>query len=200
MKAKQLYFVLVGCCCLAFAAFIGVGLGANKLLGQQANKLAALRAQSAAVQSEQISLAEDKRDITKYGDLNTIAASVVPQDKNQAQAVQQIVNIAAASGIGKLSSITFPASTLGTTTAGASAKPGFTQLTPVKGISGVYNLAITITQTSDDSVPYTSFLSFLSGLEQNRRTAEVTSISVTPDAKNPSNVAFTLVINEFVKP
>ena len=199
MKAKQLYFVLIGCCCLVILAFFGVAYGANKLLAGQANKLSTLRALNGAVQEQQTALLTDKRDVVKYGNLNTIAASIVPQDKDQAEAVRQIVNIASASGIPSLTSISFPPSTLGITTTG-SPKPNMTQLTPVAGISGVYNLEITVTQGSTNSVPYTDFLNFLSGLEQNRRTAEVTSISIAPDLTNPSNVSFTLVINEFIKP
>jgi hypothetical protein len=201
MKAKQLYFVLIGLCCLAFLAIFGVAFGANKILGQQATKLSNLRALNTAAQNEQTSLLQDKADIIKYGNLNTIAASIVPQDKDQAQAVRQIVNIAAANGI-KLTSITFPTSTLGATSSG-SPKPGLTQLEPVNGISGVYNLQITITLAPQDqtpTVPYSSFLNFLSGLEQNRRTAEVTSVNITPDPKNPNKVSFTLVVNEFIKP
>ncbi len=199
MKAKQLYFVLLGGCCLALVAFVGVGFGANKLLARQAGKLSDLRALNDAAEQQQASLARDRQDITKYNDLNTIAASVVPQDKDQAQAVRQIVNIATASGIPQLSSITFPDSTLGATVGGAP-KAGLTQLLPVTGIRGVYNLQITITQKTDSSVPYTNFLKFLTGLEQNRRTAEVTTIAITPSQDNPNQVAFTLVINEFIKP
>ncbi len=199
MKAKQLYFVLLSCCCLAVIALFGVAYGANKLLSQQASKLSTLRADSDAASQEQISLEQDKKDITKYSELNVIAKSVVPQDKDQAQAVQEIVKIANNSGIQDLSSITFPTSTLGVTTSGA-AKAGATQLTPVQGISGVFNLQITITQSASDSVPYNNFLAFLTGLEQNRRTAQVASITVVPDAQRPSNVSFTLAVNEFLKP
>jgi uncharacterized membrane protein len=199
MKAKQLYLILISCCCLIIVLFFGVAYGANKLLAGQANKLSTLRALNGAVQGQQTGLITDKEDVAKYGNLNTIAASIVPQDKDQAEAVQQIVNIANASGIPALTSISFPASTLGITTSG-SPKPNMTQLTPVSGISGVYNLGITITQSNTHSVPYANFLKFLSGLEQNRRTAEVTSISIDPDAVNPGDVSFTLVINEFIKP
>jgi hypothetical protein len=199
MRAKQLYFILIGCCCLAIIAFFGVAYSANKLLAGQANKLSTLRALNDAVQQQQTGLLTDKQDVVKYGDLNTIAASIVPQDKDQAEAVQQIVNIANANGIPSLTSISFPASTLGITTSG-SPKPNLTQLTPVPGISGVYNLQITVSQAPADSIPYSNFLNFLAGLEQNRRTAEVTSINIEPDANNPGNVSFTLVINEFIKP
>lgn len=180
-------------------AFFGVGFEANKLLGQRADKLSTLRATNEAAQSQQTSLIQDKAAITRYSELNTIAASIVPQDKDQAEAVRQIVNIAAANGINNLSSITFPTSTLGVTTSG-SPKPNLTQLTPVLGISGVYNLQITVAQLPADSVPYANFINFLSGLEQNRRTAEVTSVTITPSTLSPGTVSFTLVINEFIKP
>lgn len=199
MKAKQLYFLLVALCCVGVIALLSVGYGANKLLGRQAHKLSDLRADNGAAELQQSSLLEDKKDIAKYSELNTIAESVVPQDKDQAEAVRQIVNIAAASGIPDLSSITFPTSTLGVTTSGAP-QPNLTQLTPVQGISGVYNLQITVSQAASNTVPYSSFLSFLTGLEQNRRTAQVTSITAQPDPKQPNNVSFTLVINEFIKP
>jgi hypothetical protein len=196
MKARQLYFVLLGCCLLATASLFGVAYGADQLLGKQARKLSNLRADSASASLQQTALTQDRKDIQRYSQLNTIAASVVPQDKDQAQAVQQIVNVAAASGIAKLSSITFPTSSLGTH---SSSK--LTQLTPVAGITGVYNLQITITLSGgDSSVPYDNFLQFLTGLEQNRRTAEVSSISVQPDSQRPGNVSFTLVVNEFIKP
>lgn len=199
MKARRLYYTLVACCCVSIICLIGVGYGANKLLGEQANKLSKLRADSAASNLQGSSIVQDKAEIKKYSEINTIAESVVPQDKDQAQAVEEIVNIAAASGISNLSSVTFPASTLGVTTSGAP-KPGFTQLTPVTGINGVYNLQITIMQEPDDSVPYNDFLSFLTGLENNRRTAEVTSINVSPDVQEPDDVSFTLIVNEYIKP
>jgi len=198
VKAKKVYYFLVGCSCLMVLSLFGVGYGANHLLGQQAHKLSKLRADSDAATQQQTQLVADKKDIAKYSELNTIAESVVPQDKDQAEAVRQIVNIASASGISNLSSITFPASTLGATV--GAGKPGLTQLLPVKGINGVYNLQITITQGADTTVPYHDFLAFLSGLEHNRRTAQVTSITVAPDTKQAGNVSFNLVVDEFIKP
>lgn len=200
MKAKQLFFVLLAALVLLLAGFIGVGYGANKLMDGQATKLSKLRADSQALDAEQTGLVKNRQDIAKYSDLNAIAESVVPQDKDQAEAVREIVNLAAQSGIGKLSSITFPTSTLGTTGAASSNNPNLTQLTPVKGIPGVYQLQITILQTTTDEVPYSQFITFLGKLEQNRRTAQVASINVQPDVQSPSQVAFTLVINEFIKP
>lgn len=200
MNSKKLYYILVGVLVLCCVGLVFGAREANSLLESQSQKLVGLKASDQATGDQKTQLAQDKKDIANYSDLNTIAKSVVPQDKDQAEAVREIADLAAASGISRLSSVTFPASTLGGTTAVKSPN-GLTQVTPVKDIPGVYDLQITVTQANGkDEVPYSDFISFLQKLEKNRRTAEVSSITVQPDAKNPSQVAFTLVIDEFIKP
>lgn len=199
MDNKKLSLILAG-----VASLLGIGLFAsvffaNKLLSTKSVELSKLKAQSQVADELQISLRKNRADITKYADLNKIAKTVVPQDKNQAQTVSEIVKIANDSGITKLTSITFPASTLGGTGA-AKAQASLTQVTPVKGIAGVYLLPITITQDSNNAVRYAQFITFLQKLENNRRTAQVSSISITPDGKNPNNISFTLIVNEYIKP
>lgn len=201
MKAKQLYIILVVSLCLLFAGFLGIGYAANSLLSSQAHKLSKLRADSEVLVGEQTGLVKSKHDIEKYSQLNQIAQAVVPQDKDQAEAVREIVNLASDSGIAKLSSITFPSSTLGSGSTGVkSTSPTLTQLQPVKGMGGVYQLQITVTQDASARVPYDQFITFLQKLEQNRRTAQVTGITIQPDPAHPSQVAFTLIINEYIKP
>jgi hypothetical protein len=200
MKAKQLYYILTATFVVLLLSLFGLAYGTNKLLGDQAAKLSTLRADSNVLDNLQTSLTKNKRDIAKYGDLNAIAESIVPQDKDQAEAVREIVSLAEQSGIGKLSSITFPASTLGTLTPGLNTNPNLTQLTPVPGMPGVYQLQITVSQDQTSRVSYDQFTKFLSKLEQNRRTAQVSSVTVAPDASHPGQVSFTLVINEFIKP
>lgn len=198
MNSKKIFYILSG---LLIALGVGVfacAYGANAVLQKQSDTLVGLKASNLATENERAQLVKNKADIAKYHDLNEIAKSVVPQDKDQAQAVREIVNIANQSGINKLSSIAFPPSTLGGTKVKTS--NGLTQVTPVKGVPGVYDLQITITQANTDPVPYSSFTNFLTKLEQNRRTAQVSNITVQPDAKNPNMVSFTLVIDEFIKP
>jgi hypothetical protein len=200
IKAKQLYYLLIALVVLLCVGFLGVAYATNQILGGQAEKLSKLKADNDALQQQQTALGKNKQDIKRYSELNTIAQTIVPQDKDQAEAVREIVNLAAQSGIGKLSSITFPTSTLGSIGGSKAGNPNLTQLTPVVGMSGVYQLEITITQSQSARVPYGQFVSFLSKLEQNRRTAQVSSITVQPDAQHPDQVAFTLTINEFIKP
>ena len=198
MNSKKLYFGLVGLLVLLGIGIIFSVQQANTMLADRSKKLVDLKATDKAMAAQQAQLAKNKRDIAKYQDLNVIAKTVVPQDKDQAEAVREIVNLAKQSGINKLSSIAFPASTLGG--AKVQTSRGLTQVTPVKGVAGVYNLQITVTQANTDHVPYNSFITFLDRLEQNRRTAQVSGITVQPDTKNPNMVAFTLIINEFIKP
>lgn len=210
MTSKKLYFVLIGLIVLLGAGTIGGAYAADQLLQQRSTVLVNQKATSTGLESQQQQLIKNKKDIVTYHDLNTIAKTIVPQDKDQAQAVLEIVQLAQQSNITRLSSITFPTSTLGTksvtsSTVGSAAPApaangNLTQLTPVKGIDGVYDLQITVQQADTSAIPYATFISFLQKLEQNRRTAQVSNISVTPNTKNPNLVAFTLIIDEYIKP
>lgn len=212
MNSKRLYFLLIGVLVLALAGLVGGAYGINSLLTKQSRRLVSLKAQSQALTQEQTNLARAKRDIATYASLETIAKSVVPQDKDQAEAVREIVNIAAASKV-TLGSITFPSSTLGgsvapTTTPSAAAKTpaastsktSLSQLTAVPNIPGVYSLPITVTNSSDNPVTYTALYNFLARLENNRRTAQVSTLSIQPLAAAPGQLTFTITINEYIKP
>ncbi len=197
MNSKKLHYILIGLLVLLGVGILVSAREADMLLEKQSNRLVGLKASMQATAAEKTQLIKNRQDVAKYQELNTIAKSVVPQDKDQAEAVRQIVNLAQQSNIPQLSSIAFPASTLG---GPAKSSGKLTQVTPVKDIPGVYDLQLTVTQASDSEVPYSNFISFLSKLERNRRTAEVSSISIQPDPKTPSQVSFTLVIDEFIKP
>jgi hypothetical protein len=196
MNSKKLYSVMLGVLSLFGAGLLVSVYLANSALSDKSQALVTIKATTIALAKQEKELVKAKQDISTYGELNEIAKSVVPQDKDQAQAVSEIVSLASKSGIARLSSVSFPPSTLGGT--GKVKAP--TQLTAVKGIPGVYVLQITVTQAATEPVSYNSFLSFLSGLEGNRRTAQVSSITVQPDGKKPDMVSFTLVIDEFIKP
>lgn len=199
MSNQNLSRLLMALTVLCGLGLLGTTFMANRVLTNKSAKLGEAKAQSQVADELQQSLKKNKADIAKYSELNTIAKAVVPQDKDQAQAVGEIVKIAADSGISTLSSITFPASTLGGA-AGATSATKLTQLLPVQGISGVYVLPITVSVDSTRAVSYDSFITFLRKLESNRRTAQVSSINLQPDPKNTNQVQFTIIINEYIKP
>lgn len=208
MNSKRLYYVMLAVLALLVIGILGGAYAANGLLQKQSAKLVDYKSQNRVAQQEQLGLNKAKQDITTYSSLEQIANTVVPQDKDQALAVREIVKIAADSGI-KPSSITFPVSSLGSavgaaaggsTATSGSQKPSLSQLTPVKGISGVYTLQIIIQQDANAPVPYARFIDFLSRLEQNRRTAQVSSILLQPTATDRNLVSFSLTVDEFIKP
>jgi hypothetical protein len=218
MTSKRLHTVLMAGLALLFLGLIGGTYATNKLLTSQADKLTALKAKSMALDQEQVSLSHARTDIKKYDNLDKIAQAVVPQDKNQAEAVREIVNIAAANDV-SLASISFPASTLGNLpsgvaapsssgsaaagpapSAGSSKAGSLSQLTPLKNIPGVYQLPITIKGDANNPVQYEKFINFLSDLEHNRRTAQVETITLQPTIGNRDYVTFQLTLSEYIKP
>lgn len=216
MNSKRTYFTMVAIIGLLFAGLVLGAYGTSVVLTSQAVKLTKLKAKSAALEQEQTALILAKKQVARYKDLNKIVTSVVPQDKDQAESVREIVNIANQNSIA-LGSITFPASTLGVSVGtatvpgggitnkpfsgtGTSKSSSLSQLIPVKNIPGVYNLQITVQGDPTASVPYSSFINFLSSLEHNRRTAQVNTITIVPDAKNSKNVTFSLSLDEYIKP
>ena len=198
INSRKVFLGLIVLLCILCAGMLFGAHAADSVLASRSQTLVNLKAQNQATDDEKIQLVQDKNEISKYASLNQIAESVVPADKNQAETVREISNLAAASGIPQLSSITFPPSTLGGTSIKTSS--GLTQVIAVKGLPGIDELPITITQSTAALVPYSDFTEFLSKIEQNRRTAEVSSITINPSQKTPNMIAFTLVLEEYLKP
>ncbi|HVV25681.1 MAG TPA: hypothetical protein VHC21_01445 [Candidatus Saccharimonadales bacterium] len=226
MNSKRVFYGLAGLIILLAVGLLAGAYGVTKLMTSRATTLTSLKAKSQALNQEQSSFSVAQENVKKYAGLEQIAKSVVPQDKSQAQAVRQLVNIANANGVA-LGSITFPASSLGSgvtgssttatgsttpssapasggtsasASAGSSAKDALSQLTPVVGIPGVYQLTITVTGDSNQPVLYNQLINFLSGLEHDRRTAQVNAIVIQPSQKDPRYLGFTLTLNEYIKP
>lgn len=206
MNTKRVYFGMIGLVVLTIIFGLASLVIGSKLLSKKAHELENLKLDNAVLDAQQEALAKANKDIQKYADLENIAKAVVPKDKDQARAIREIVQIADQSGI-SIRSITFPASNLGAPSAAspsaASSKSALSQAKPVQGISGVYSLEMTIVpETINRKITYTQFLDFLSRLENNRRTAQVTSIKIDPvttDQKS-QQVTFSLVINIFIRP
>lgn len=221
MTPKKVYYLMTFLLVSAIStAGVGTYLG-NNLLQKKSNELMQLKIDSELINEQQKALIQAKKDIAKYEDLQKIAKSVVPQEKDQAKTVRELVKIAEDKGI-KISSITFPSSNLGAPaprapapdeSSGGSAESAAptpapttttttttTQVKPVSGIPGVFEMEIQVQSDTKTPVSYEKLLSFLRGLEQNRRTAQVTNISVTPSASDRTLVSFNLTVNVYIKP
>ncbi len=186
-------------------AIVASALLGNQLLQTKSEKLVSLKLDNKILDEQRILLARAKQDVEKYSSLEQEAKAIVPQEKDQAATVREIVKIASRSGV-NLSAIAFPASTLGSTSgskpaSGSTTKGKLTQVTPVKDIPGVYVMEINVQQQNTEApTTYSNFINFLARLEKNRRTAQVTGISIEPVEDDPGKLNFSLVVNVYLKP
>lgn len=202
MTAKRLFYGLLGGVGLIILAVALTVFYGNQMLVKQNKRLADTKLQLANLDSVQSSLVTAKRDIEQYSVIEQIAKTVVPQEKDQARTVREIVKIADESGI-SISGISFASSSLGTVgkakTPAAAAGTTTTQTEKVEGLTGVEKLPITITSDSDKPVSYKNFLLFLEKLEQNRRTSQVADVNIQPNSDNRNFLNFSLKINVYIK-
>lgn len=215
MNSKNVRLLLVSGMALLvvlFFAIIFLGLSA---LSSKSSSLVDLKSKSQIADNELLNLEQSKKDVEKYAYFKTVAKTVIPSDKDQAEAVLQIFQFATNAGI-KIQSITFPTSNLGLSTTSTSAaqdatsssaaSTALTQAKPVTGISGLYSLPLTITPDTSNTVPpqyqvtYPKMLAFLSSIEDNRRTAQITDVSIQPPTGTTTTLSFSLTINIFMKP
>lgn len=203
MSSKRVFFAMLAVAGLLVALAVFVTFTGRGLIVAEGEKLTDLKLEQKVLDKRSTALLQAKKDITEYEDLEQIARSVVPQDKDQARTVVEIVNIARELGI-SVTSIAFPDSLLGQVSRGSrrgtTTDPNLTQLTPLTSPKGVYSMEIRIETDGDRPVPYARLLNFLSRLENNRRTAQVTNISISPDEDNRNLITFTLTLTTYVKP
>jgi hypothetical protein len=213
LDSKNLRLILISGIALAVVTFLAVAFLGLSIISSKSKAMVNLKAQSQTTDVQLSNLEQSKKEIEKYAYFKTVAKTVIPTDKNQAEAVLEIFQIADNSGI-SIQSITFPASTLGlrTTTPTpqdatnpSSTQSAITQAKPVSGIPGLYSLELTITPESGSNVPasrqitYSKMLDFLRRIENNRRTAQITQVDIQP-AGGSQSLSFTLTVNIFIKP
>lgn len=213
MNVKKFRLILLGIFTLAIVAFAGIAILGLNILSNKSSQMVELKLKNKTAESQLSNLEISKKDIEKYSYFKDVAKSVIPEDKDQAQAVLEIFQLAQAAGIG-IQSITFPSSNLGarstlpadsaTTTPSAAASKAISQAVPVSGIPGLYSVQLTISPLSGSQLPpsqqitYAKMLDFLSRIENNRRTAQITQVNIQP-ASGGQQLNFSLTINIFIK-
>jgi hypothetical protein len=215
LNSKNTHRLLLGGLVTMAACFLAVLFLGLSVLGSKSDALINLKVQVQAGDNQLRNLEQSKKDVQKYAYFKQIASTVIPNDKDQAEAVSEIFKFAQQAGI-KIATITFPVSNLGLSTSTVSgtgsasdatnpSASAVTQAKPVSSISGLYGLELTITPQTGSEVPaslqvtYPKILAFLKSIEDNRRTAQITSVVVQPPTGTQS-ISFTLSINIFIKP
>lgn len=201
MNTKRVFFGMLGALVILSALFVATAYFGNKLIVREGESLTNLKLEAAVLDKQAEALQRAKRDINEYQELEAIAKAIVPQDKDQAQTVLELVSIAKESGI-DITSVQFPASQLGSSTKGSkkNSNPNLSQLTELDSPKGVYSMRIDIETNKDIPVRYEQLIDFLRRLENNRRTAQVTNLSITPNEGNRNIISFSLALTSYVKP
>lgn len=219
LDSKAMRYILLGSLVLSIIAFLAVLFLGLSVLGSKSNQIVDLKLQSHKAEAQLTNLEQAKQMVEKYSYFKDVAKTVIPNDKNQAVAVVEIGRMADTSGLA-IQSITFPQSTLGLTapnaaasqdaTAAGSSTAAISQAKPVSGIAGLYSLELTITPQSGNNVPpakqptFEKMISFLKKIENNRHTAQITSLVITPPALNNAaaskGFSFIVTVNIFIKP
>lgn len=208
MNSKQFRLVLAGLFGLIVVAFIVIWSAGLTTLKKESSKMVDLKVKNQTADAQLANLEASKKEIQKYSYFRDIASSVIPNDKDQAQAVQEIFQLADEAGI-SIASITFPTSNLGAKAAIASATTAsassvVSQAKPVTGIAGLYSIQLTVTPATGSAVPagkqvtYDKMLDFLEKIENNRRTAQISQVTIQP-LTDSNQLNFTLVLNIFIK-
>lgn len=200
MNSKRFHYVMIGLTCFLGVMIIVATIGASNLLKQRSKKLYDVKLKAQVLDQQKLGLNKAKKDIAKYSELERQATVIVPQDKDQAAVIRELVNLGKQSKV-EISAINFPSSSLGSSSKSSSARKSapLTQTQPVSGLKGVYTLPITV-QVLNTPVKYDDLIRFLERLEQNRRTSQVSNISIQPVSGNPENINFTLTVNAYIKP
>ncbi len=212
MNSRKVYYILIFTLIILFAGSISAVYLGNKNLQKSSESLLELKLEKSVIDEQKKALTKATKDLVTYTELESIANKIVPKDKDQAKSVREITTIAQENGI-TISNISFPTSNLGVqqpkkqssstesqSTEKQETAPPVSQVEAAQGLKGVYKLEVTVQSDESSPVSFDSLVKFLSALENNRRTAQVSSINITPDEANPSNLTFTLTINVFIKP
>jgi len=215
VDSKRLRLILIGMLATSALLFLAIYTVGSSALQSKSKQVVDLKLKSRTTDSQLANFTIAKSEVEKYGYFKQVAKTVIPNDKDQAQAVLDIFQLANESGI-SIQSVTFPASTLGaksTSTTNnaqnATAQSVLSQAKPVDSISGLYSIELTVSPGTDALVPadkkatYPKLLNLLNRIEHNRRTAQVTQVNIQPvgtDAGSSEFINFSLVINIFIKP
>lgn len=216
MNPKNIRWMLIGSIGLLLLLFIAISTFGTSMISSKSRHIADLKAREELATAQLSRLFAAQKEIERYSYFNEVAKAIIPSDKNQAQAILDISTFALQSGF-EIESITFPNSTLGQ----RAAKPATTQnaaeteakttaaaisqAKPFPGVTGLYILPITVApqngqQVADNKkVNFPKLYEFLSRLERNRRTAQISEVTLTLDDNSPE-LNFELDMNVFLKP
>lgn len=197
MTSKKLNRILIGGISLLILVLVASVYFGMSTLESSAENLEEAKVQQEVTDSQELALIQAKADIDEYSELEELAQRIIPQEKDQARTVREVLAIAEEAGV-NLTTIAFPTSSLGAEQ--AANQSVVTQATPVEGIPDLLELQMTLSVSEEAQVTYGQFIAFLEGLEQNRRTSQVESVSIIPNEDDRNRLTFNINLAVYIKP
>ena len=192
MNSKQLHMILLGVCGLLILSFGGVLFLGVQALQDRSTELQAAVNEREVVEQQELALITAQGDIDRYSELEEVSKRIIPQEKDQARTVREIIQIAQQANV-NITAINFPSSELGDDD-----DQMITQATPVDGLRGLLELRITVQMGNNTT--FNQLINFLEGLETNRRTSQVQSVTITPDRQDRTVLTPTIELSVYLKP
>lgn len=226
MTPKRLFYALLGSVLCMIIGSFGFAYLASNWLTSRSTATINLKLDILELRQNQKKGVQASNNLIKYKQDIANLDSVIPTQKDQVDALNQLLKIGDENNI-TFGSVTFPSSELGnavaakpaaatvdetkkaddssksaatTPAAPAAPKKTVTQAKPVDGVSGVYEVQVSlgnITQKSTNKgVTYDQLLNVLRSIEQNRRIMQMTNISITPQKSlTDTSILYQLTIN-----
>src|SRR5215217_7268218 len=94
MNSKRMFYIMIGAMVLVISVGVASVVLGNIILQKQSAKLVSLKLDNRVLDEQQRALVQANKDVQKYTELKNIAKTIVPQDKDQAKSVREIVQIA----------------------------------------------------------------------------------------------------------
>lgn len=189
ISTKRTFYALLAINVILVGCIVGVYFFATKYAKQKSTEIAVLKADIETNDQKLTSYKELESSLSKSKELEQIAKEVLPQDKNQSVALNEIEEFAKNAGI-NIKQITF-----NTPSGKATSGPTLTSPSSLKGVS-VLSVGV-----KADKMQYEQLLAFLKEVESNRRRMQVTSISLAPSTTSLGTLERAdLSIDVYLKP
>src|SRR5688500_3111383 len=94
MNSRRLFFILTALLLLIIGGGVAALVKGNEILATKNTRLTELKLEANSLESVQDSLINAKKDIANYSSIEQITKTVVPQEKDQAKTVREIIKLA----------------------------------------------------------------------------------------------------------
>ena len=183
MKAKRLYYLMLGAIVVTLIGGGAVFYFANGRLGKTIDTLAQQEENIQIATKEVANLQALQKQLEKIEAVKPEIDAALPKTKTQSEAISQLIEIGRANGM-EFRSIQFEA-TEGLPAANTQTKPSLL-------VPAVSTIPVTL---ETNSIAYETLKSFLRDVLAIRRNANVNTLIITRNAENPGSIEARIVVD-----